>query len=469
MLIFYLTVCCVHLLGASSVRSVSECYGSSLTLPFSYSPPIFDGPLYFISKSGSRKLLMDEGKSKDRRLKVSLGRVRFTDLTERHDGGSFSVSTNGNRTHVILSLTIKECSETITQYYGDIYSINIPREAEFLEFTPLGKVKTQTVLWNRTAPTSQRSRGSIKHNGWVMKDLTQDDMGHYNVRAKDNTLLSRKGLAIEANKRTIPAKVNEMLAIKYPRVPTDTLWTVTFTPEGKPPFTLIERGHSTQHEIGNNFFPIEVKQDRFVIDPVKSTDSGTFEFIDPQGNLALTTEVVVQNNPKPFNMFVYIGIGVAVAHALILCCCCVTKCCCKKSSSKRDESAPQTASAPAVYYHDLNQPAGPSSSAAPAPDNSYQPMNSLFSREPTNISLEPPAYSSMNIHVNPPQPEFAPLGRQGLDPAPLLGSDCLSSDPEQRFELKGLTFPSAPPLGSDSTVCDVYTSDKLSHGYSYHS
>lgn len=32
---------------------------------------------------------------------------------------------------------------------------------------------------------------------------------------------------------------------------------------------------------------------------------------------------------------------------------------------------------------------------------------------------------------------------------------------EPRFELKGMTFPSSLPLSSDSTYCDVYTSDKL--------
>lgn len=37
----------------------------------------------------------------------------------------------------------------------------------------------------------------------------------------------------------------------------------------------------------------------------------------------------------------------------------------------------------------------------------------------------------------------------------------LVTDTEPRFELKGMTFPSAPPLSSDSSHCDVYTSDKL--------
>lgn len=52
-------------------------------------------------------------------------------------------------------------------------------------------------------------------------------------------------------------------------------------------------------------------------------------------------------------------------------------------------------------------------------------------------------------------------GGQGATPAPSLGSDCLTSDPDTKFELKGLTLPSPPPLGSDSGFSDVYTSDKL--------
>lgn len=54
--------------------------------------------------------------------------------------------------------------------------------------------------------------------------------------------------------------------------------------------------------------------------------------------------------------------------------------------------------------------------------------------------------------------QVAPLGGQGAAPAPSI---FLSSEPELTFELKGVTFPTAPPLSSDSTLSDVYTSDKL--------
>ncbi|GLD53612.1 uncharacterized protein AKAME5_002835900 [Lates japonicus] len=151
---------------------------------------------------------------------------------------------------------------------------------------------------------------------------------------------------------------------------------------------------------------------------------------------------------------------VGIILVVIICCCCVRKCCCKKSSSKRNESAPQTAATPAAYYHDTNQPAGTSYSPAPS-TFSYQPRNPPVSTGPTTTSTGPSVHNPVNIHVTSPQPQVAVSGDQGAAPAPSIGSDMFSSDYEPKFDLKGPRFPSAPPLSSDSTFCDVYTSDKL--------
>lgn len=45
--------------------------------------------------------------------------------------------------------------------------------------------------------------------------------------------------------------------------------------------------------------------------------------------------------------------------------------------------------------------------------------------------------------------------------APSYSTDCLSADPAPTFELKGLNFLSASPLGSGETSADVYNSGKL--------
>lgn len=62
------------------------------------------------------------------------------------------------------------------------------------------------------------------------------------------------------------------------------------------------------------------------------------------------------------------------------------------------------------------------------------------------------------VHLSPQV--AAPQG-QGLTPGLAVDSDFLSSEAEPTFELKGSISPSAPPLSSDTTFCDVYNSDKL--------
>ncbi|XP_034399598.1 uncharacterized protein LOC117737630 isoform X2 [Cyclopterus lumpus] len=402
--------------------------------------------MYFTpSNGGSRQLVMNKGEPKHPRLKVQIGSVQITDLTEK-DNGTFSISNNNDEYENVLKLIIKDCVSKTIRYYGKIYSWNVPRKAEFLEFTPLHNVGQSTVLWNRTNPqTNNGGRGQMRRNEWEIKNLIQADMGHYNFRAKDNTLLSRILLEVREHTLTYTTKPNERLLIPNP--PGAAQWTVAFTPEvDKETKQLMREGKLLTIDewySGPFAWRMLAVQDGLVIDPVDRTDSGTFEFRDPQGNLAQTVHLLVQQDSVA--TFVYVGIIVGIIFAVIACCCCVRKCCCKKSSSKRAESAPQTAAPPAVYYHNMNQPEGPSYSAAPAPNHStHYARNSLVSREHTTISLEP---------------LVAPLGGQGVGPDPLLNSDWLSSDPEPKFELKGLR--SALPLSSGSTFCDVYTSDKL--------
>ncbi|KAM6952211.1 uncharacterized protein PEZ65_010451 [Lycodopsis pacificus] len=444
MLFLYATVAWVLFGGSSSdVTPEEKCYGTSLTLPISYAPLFFNGQLYFTpTKGGSRKLLMDKGEAKNPRLKVQRGSVRFTDLTER-DEGTFSTSYNNGR-HNDIKLTIRDCADKVLRFYGDMYSTTVPRQAEFLEFIPLHSVDQLKVLWNRADPqTNTGGRGRFKRNVWEIRNLNQADMGHYNIREKDNTLLSRILLEVRGFQRDYIRKVNERLLILNPQG--FTSWTVAFTPEGgKEKQSLMNEGNLfTDYDLGTFTGRMAAMHNGIVIDPVESTDSGTFEFRDQQGYLVQTVQVSV--NPEEFATVVYVGIAVGIVFAVIVCCCCVRKCCCKKSSSKRAESAPQTAATPAAYYHNTNPPVAPGYSAAPALDHSpHYSRNAVVSRGRTTISLEP---------------SVAPPGGQGVDPAPLLGSDCLSSDPGPRFELKGVH--SAPPLSSGSTFCDVYTSDKL--------
>ncbi|XP_070818907.1 uncharacterized protein [Chaetodon trifascialis] len=445
--LLFTTVSCV-LFGLSvAINSEELCYGRTFRLPFEYTPPVFKGKLYFTpSNGGSRRVVMDNGEAKVPRIKVSYGSVQFTDLNEKDDG-TFSISFDGNRMLDVITLKILDCAEDVIRNYNGVYKCEVPRQTEYVEFTPHHNLDETKIMWNRTDPhTNRRGKAQVRYNTLEIARLTQSDNGYYNFRRKDNTLLSRKQLTVEENKRYYEAKVNERLYIENRFE--GALSSVTFTPKGETePKTLINAGTLAEEEDWSLSVPFAgrlfVMSGGIVIDPVESSDSGLFEFRDSQGNLAQTAQVKVQYASAP--TFVYVGIFVGIVFAGIVCCCCVRKCCCKKSSSKRDAPAPRAAASPAVHYQDNSQPTHPSYSHAHAADYSHQPMNPLVYREPATTSHVPPV--------------AAPGGLRAA-PALSLNSDCLSSAPEPKFELKGLTFPSAP-LSSDFAVCDVYTSDKL--------
>lgn len=92
-----------------------------------------------------------------------------------------------------------DCAETITGVYGQAVSLHVPREAQYLEFTPVDGKET-TVLWNRTSSQVKKGKVKIKGNIIDLYNLTQMENGYYNLRRKDNTLVKRKSLTVKGNK-----------------------------------------------------------------------------------------------------------------------------------------------------------------------------------------------------------------------------------------------------------------------------
>ncbi|KAK5864842.1 hypothetical protein PBY51_016051 [Eleginops maclovinus] len=358
---------------------------------------------------------------------------------------------------LLLYLTLScvafaNCAENVIRYYGGYYSFNIRRKAEYLEFIPLHSVDLPKVLWNRSDPaTNTGGRGQLKRNEWKMENLNQDDNGHYKIRGKEKDVMSWVWLEVKATMNYYEAMEDEMLVIHYPFP--DTPWTVTFKPKGENQEKIILK---PVKRYGSDHWTLPHRTQLWdygiEINPVELSDSGTFEFRDPEGHLAKIGDVVVLE--KTDNTFVNVGVAVGIFFALLVGCCCVKKCCCKKSSSKGVETAPPTAAGLGSYNPAVNQPTGQNYTARPATSYSYQPY-SLPPREPT---AEPPVYNPVNVHVSPLQPEDAPPGGQGVDRTSTLGSDFLSSDPGPRFELR-LTSPF--PLSAESNFPHVYTSDKL--------
>ncbi|XP_015235699.1 PREDICTED: extensin-like [Cyprinodon variegatus] len=231
----------------------------------------------------------------------------------------------------------------------------------------------------------------------------------------------------------------------------------------------------------NDIFPWRIADRNHGIDigPIHHKDSGTFEFRDPQGNLALSVALDVSVEPAGGLALI---ICVVVGLLLGICCC---YCCCKKKCCKKDkpavvltqgpvayhENSASAAPAPVTYYHGTNQPTGPSYS-----NTSYSsvypphPVNPPAYASPAAVSMGP-SLSEPNTTVYPPQPtilsppqpepasQVGPLTYQESEAAPTFSLEV--SDDQPRFQIKGLAFPSAPPLTADAPSTDVYISDKL--------
>lgn len=98
----------------------------------------------------------------------------------------------------VLISALVDCADKITRTYWHSLSFEVPRDAQYLEFTPLGGSET-TVLWNRTWSQVKKDKVQMKWNVIDVFYLTQADNGYYNLRKKDNTLLKRKKLQVEGN------------------------------------------------------------------------------------------------------------------------------------------------------------------------------------------------------------------------------------------------------------------------------
>ncbi|XP_061643448.1 uncharacterized protein LOC133484611 [Phyllopteryx taeniolatus] len=468
MLLAFLLLPCFFRCGSSSTQ-YELCYGGIFRFPFDYSPPGFTGKLYFTPKNGEgRRLVFENGKAVDPRLKVTFASLSLEHVTEK-DNGYFSVPFGSmflNR----ISLKVSECADEVQRYYHGWYRVDIPSLAEILEFFKIDN-SDAVILWNRSdTQTSAASRGRVKENAWDMSELTQDDNGYYNFRKKDYTLLWRKKLTVTEHTNEYQPKEESLLFMRYPLK--FTPWDMTFIPSGddSDSIKVIRSGRLSRKD--ENFFKqrISLESDGIEITPVKVEDSGTYKFRDKDGHLVFMTNVAVEEVHAP--AYVYVIVFVAIVAVVALCCCCIRRCCCKKTASKTNPPQRTREAAPGpvqlVHYHDSNQPTGPSCSAAPpAVTYSYQPVNPVVPREPSpapaSASFGPPAYNRVDIHPDPTPTQFEAAVSTGHEvaPPPSLVFDCPPSDPGPRFELKGLRFPSDPPLSSEPTFASVYTSDKL--------
>ncbi|KAM7000283.1 uncharacterized protein LKV04_005209 [Tautogolabrus adspersus] len=221
----------------------------------------------------------------------------FSDLTER-DEGIFSVSSNENMLLDIIKLEVLGCAVEVRRIYGERYYLDVPQQAEILEFTPSSshRYTLPKVLWNRTDPqTAKGGRGQKKRDSWEIIQLTQKDNSYYNVRKKDGSLLSRTLLKVEEDSIIYNRGEGEDLIIRYPS--TKSSWTITKLKRDTEYLILIEAGYlltdSSILEYRQYDGRVRMLHDGIEIRSLRIMDSGVLGFRDEENYLALNVHLNV--------------------------------------------------------------------------------------------------------------------------------------------------------------------------------
>ncbi|CAL9706710.1 unnamed protein product [Knipowitschia caucasica] len=401
---------------SSSYETPTRCYGTT----YSFSPPQLPNSIFYMPRTRDERILVAEkGKSKHERFDVTLSGISIKDLTDEDDQAILFFDQENS-----MQLKIDDCNDPQKAYYGEDVFFKIPRSAEYLQFSqvvPYESTLQPVVIWNRTDPSL---RGSVIAGYFEIKKAKQTNNGYYKYRDSQNQLLKWRRLEVQEVRHYFEVTEGDKVNQQFP--PGFSFQHILYTPDDSTDELLIEERYVNQRmNIYHKYFNI--------FDVVKS-DSGIYKFVDIEGNVAVRVQLEVKEVEIP--TWAYVVFAVAIILGIIICCCCVKKCCCKKDQRNIPDS---TTAAPAVFYHESNQPAPP---AIP-----------LLSREPVRYMADPT--TNVVASMDPPQFTQATIP---AEPGPISGTN---SDFEPKFVVKGSIFPSAPPLSADSSIQDVYTSDKL--------
>ncbi|XP_029963566.1 uncharacterized protein LOC115400043 isoform X2 [Salarias fasciatus] len=312
--------------------------------------------------------------------------------------------------------------------------------AHTLEFTPKDS-RTPSVLWRRGATqVADGQRWRVSGTYFEIPRVTERDSGTYRVLVDRGN----NGIGIlEVYHRTIELNLKSGQLMSFSGDVARNSCNIFFIPKTERDIQLVRDGILLYNieDIGCSGFYFE-RPCRLSNDEPQSSCSGHYEVRDENGDIALEVYMEMQSQYP-----IYFAIGGFIL-VVILVSCCATRLCCGRSSSR---TKPPAVSEAVVRHNEYEQePVGPRQnqlSQAPRTRLAAEPSRTTTGpliHDAPRVNL-PPAYSSMYPHVHQPNGAAEPL----------------CSEPEPRFELKGLNFNFTAPLGSDSTQSDVYTSNKL--------
>ncbi|KAK1903587.1 Glutamate 5-kinase [Dissostichus eleginoides] len=256
--------------------------------------------------------------------------------------------------------------------------------------------------------------------------------GRYEIRDENNDTALEVYLQVaDPTIRTSELKAGAQLSFNFDLEPNDC--NIHFF--GEPSFDIVRHG-KLQNLYENDCIGFElIKPCGILKEDLQMSCQGRYEIRDQDGDTALVM-ILEMEAPSAEHSAIVSSMGVFFSSLFV---CVVMRCCCKGSSSKNKTSEPEAAE-PDVPYEEYDL--APRALWDPLPRSSSSPTDPLIHNHPSEAM--PPTYSEIFGSGQTDAPTFP-----------------VHSDPEPRFEVNRMTFPSAPPLSSDSTISDVYTSGKL--------
>ncbi|KAI1888217.1 hypothetical protein AGOR_G00182740 [Albula goreensis] len=456
-----------------SVDRRTECSGGEFKLPAPYL-----GSVTFSSSSVKSKKIYHFDKVEDSRYELRQGRLVLREVTES-DAGIYVIQISLQvRYFQLINLTVKDCSEEVSTYYGGEFRLTLSEGTAVLQFSPNISLSSDSVtLWNKYSP-SEAGRGRVSVGVWILDEVTEADQGHYTQRDRKGKFLSRHRLQIKDNSMEESLYYGDEFRLTLSE---DTA-VLQFSPN-------IGLSSSDSVTLWNKINPTEagrarVRKGVWVLDKVTQADQGFYTQRNSKGRFLsrhhLQVKVVEVDYMKYFKSF-----GFSIA-ATLLCCCVRCMCCSKKTKSpppsepgvdEEDSIPPQPLTPRTPRLPEWNGPETPHSRPR-QPLTPSAPTPPPQSETETDLEPDPPPPEYDSLHpFGPSEPSQA---RWSGDPTPAgaeredrpyrsfpMSSDCLhSADSGIQFEIgkgsKATDYFSTLPLNTDKPgTSNVYTSDKL--------
>nr|XP_046262348.1 uncharacterized protein LOC124068278 isoform X2 [Scatophagus argus] len=356
---------------------------------------------------------------------------------------------------LLLAFCFSEGLSYDNNYYGGTFRIIMHKRAQSIEFTSRRSSEVK-ILWKRDdPPASEDSRRRVIYGHFVISNLTQQDSGRYIMRDKDKLPLYVKTIEVRAKEEVYVLTEGERFSISFYLEPQFcNIYFFSYINHGLVETKIVLDGRLVDSMSQCSGIRL-LKPCGILNEDLEMPCRGRYEIRDSNGNNALMVTLEMERLDSDTSAS---GVGIGLFTIIFPCCCtCLWHCCCHRGSSKKGQSeTPDGDQEPVGQRPEQHSPLPPATRNPTQPP--HTPTGPLIHPPPAMDT--PPAYSE--IHPPPAMntpPAYSEVSAQTEDPDPPAVP--VDSDPEVRFELQGMAFPSAPLLSSDSGCSDVYTSDKL--------